>query len=174
LGPRASVETEASCQRPAKTSATAAPITGSVSTTATTWTRRESARWRSMLKITSAAKPHQETSARLGEAGKPIIPNRSQAACPTSQQAAAADHSVHRARLAGAAARRAASVPISALSPALVQATSQHSWVESHPAAATPIASTASTAGSQTTAAADHPDCSGLLISGVSAREAPT
>jgi hypothetical protein len=76
-----------------------------------------------------------------------VSPKTSQAICPTNQDAEAAAHSVQRCRLAGAAARRANSMPTRALKEEAVQATSQQARVESTPERLKSIAASARTIG---------------------------
>src|ERR1700759_1846077 len=94
LGAADSVDAVKSGHSSATVRATAAAIVVSVSTTTTERTDRDRASPEMRLTVTSTANPHQHTSARLGDVGKPITPYRFHSSCPTSQQPAAAAHSV--------------------------------------------------------------------------------
>ena len=87
------VERATSSHSSAMTSATAPAIAGSVSARTTLRTERERASLRMRLAMTSTAKPHQATSAGLGDWGKPTMPYRFQRSCASSQEPQAAAQS---------------------------------------------------------------------------------
>jgi hypothetical protein len=74
VGTGASVEADAARHSSATVSATAAAIAGTVSDITTARTARDRASLKSRLAVTTTAKAHHPTSARLGLSGKPMTP----------------------------------------------------------------------------------------------------